>query len=127
MRELNKEIKKKLRKDKKEHILSTVSKELDVRDNWAGIRALRKEYAPQPYNRKNKKGEIVAQENRAETAAIHLAEEQWGYGEGEEEGKKEEREKLKKEKTIVREKGKYKTSRITMEELNIVVKNINLA
>ena len=49
-----------------------------MRDYWPGIRAIRKDYAPLPYNRKHKAGEIVAQDSRAETAALHLAEEQWG-------------------------------------------------
>ena len=57
--------KRTLEKDKKEQILTTISKELDVRECWAGIRALRKDYTPQPYNRKDKEGNVVAQSSRA--------------------------------------------------------------
>ena len=42
----------------------------------------------------NKNGEIVTQENRAETAAVYLKEQQWGK-EGEEWYETEMREKLK--------------------------------
>ena len=49
-----------------------------MREHCAGIGALRKEYTPQPYNRTDKRGNRVALESRAETAAKHLAEEQWG-------------------------------------------------
>ena len=53
MKDLDNRIKQALKRDKKRHILNTVNRDLDVRDNWAGIRALRKEYSPMPYNRKN--------------------------------------------------------------------------
>ena len=76
--ELTRTIKKAPKRDKRNHILKTVSKELDVRDRWAGIRALKKDYNPTPYNRKDKQGKIVAQKDRAETAAKFLAENQWG-------------------------------------------------
>eukprot|EP00973_Karenia_brevis_P022307 3069330-Karenia_brevis.AAC.1 len=69
IQELSTEIKSRLRQDKKQHILNTVRHELDVRDNWAGIRALKREYTPLPYNRKDPQGNIVAQGSRAETAA----------------------------------------------------------
>ena len=52
---LNKDIKKALRKDKKHPILQTVNENLDVRDHWAGIKALKRTYTPQPYNRKRRK------------------------------------------------------------------------
>eukprot|EP00973_Karenia_brevis_P034736 4792890-Karenia_brevis.AAC.1 len=78
LRELSRDIKKRLKRDKKEHILKTVKEELDVRDHWAGIRALKKEYSPMPYNRRDAYGNIVAQSSRAETAAQHLAFSQWG-------------------------------------------------
>eukprot|EP00973_Karenia_brevis_P004309 590674-Karenia_brevis.AAC.1 len=75
---LNKDIKKSLKVDKKSYTLNTVKQELDVRDRWAGIRALKKEYHPNPYNRKDENGRIVAQKDKAETAAKYLAEKQWG-------------------------------------------------
>ena len=42
------------------------------------IGALKKEYAPQPYNRNDEEGNIVKQGERAETAARYLAKMQWG-------------------------------------------------
>ena len=73
-----KAITQRLRQDKRKHILNTLRKELDVREKWAGIRALKSNFNPMPYNRKDKQGNIVAQESRAETAAQHLAYDQWG-------------------------------------------------
>ena len=58
--------------------MNKLRSELDVREKRAGIRALNNEFKPLPYNRKDKRGNIVAQESRAETAAQHLAYEQWG-------------------------------------------------
>ena len=74
---LTKRIKQSLKKDKEKHVIKTVAAELDVRDRWAGIRALKKEYNPRPYNRKDKEGNIVPQKDRAETAATYLAKQQW--------------------------------------------------
>jgi DNA gyrase subunit B len=75
---IDREIKKTLKQDKKQRLLRTVAKELDVRDRWAGIRALKNEYSPQPYTRRDQQGRIVAQKTRAETAAEYLAYQHWG-------------------------------------------------
>ena len=61
-----------MRKDKRHHILQKVDEDLDVRDHWAGIKALKKTHTPQPCNRKDTNCKIVAQESRAETAATYL-------------------------------------------------------
>ena len=63
---------------------------------------MRKDYAPQPYNRTNKMGEVVAQKSRAETAAVHLAEEQWGFERGREEERKGEEEKWERNERIIK-------------------------
>ena len=49
-----------LRKDKEKYTIKTLDEEQDIRERWAGIRALRKEYAPQPYNRRDTNGKIVS-------------------------------------------------------------------
>ena len=54
---------------------------MDVRDRWAGIRALTNDYSPQPYTRRDQNGRIVGQQNRAETAAEYLANQHWGIDE----------------------------------------------
>ena len=95
-----------------------------MREYWAGIRALRKDYAPQPYNRKYREGKIVTRKIRAETAARHLAEEQLGF---EKNGDKEAREgeKWREKEQIISgasQDKKYTVGKITIEELNKVLK-----
>ena len=72
-----KAIKTHLKQDKQKFMLNKLRSELDVREKWAGIRSLKNEFKPLPYNRKDKAGNIVSQNSRAETAAQHLAYEQW--------------------------------------------------
>ena len=82
LHDLNKRIKKALREDNEKHILETVKEELDVRERWARIRELKREYNPTPYNRKDKDGNIVQQNGRADTTATYLATQQWGHKTG---------------------------------------------
>ena len=51
---LQEAIKIHFKQDKQQHILNTVKQELDVREKWAGIRALKSNFNPLPYNRKDK-------------------------------------------------------------------------
>ena len=51
---------------------------MDLRDKWLGIRQLKSEYQPNPYNRKRKNGTHIPLEKRAEEAAKYLQKEQWG-------------------------------------------------
>ena len=46
---LTKEFKKSKKKDKTDNILKTLDKDLDTRDIWMGVRYLKSEYKPQPY------------------------------------------------------------------------------
>ena len=98
-----------------------------MRDRWAGIRALKREYKPQPYNRKNKEGIIVEQDERAETAAKYLAEIQWGTSSGSKgrAGEREERSIEYKKKAVIKKvQGKYNVGNLTIDEVRRVVKKL---
>ena len=57
-KELNKEIIKQRKREKKIRILESVKKDLDLRDRRLGLRNLRKDYQPIPYSlRKEEHGE----------------------------------------------------------------------
>ena len=57
-----------------------VSKELDVRDQWLGLKMLRKGYNPLPLTMRNNEGNKVELNNRASAAATFLATKIWGIG-----------------------------------------------
>ena len=59
-------------------ILEAISKDLDLRDRWLGIRELRRKYTPTPYHNKDRQGLHISHKNRAQHAAKHLSELQWG-------------------------------------------------
>ena len=54
---LEKQFRKSRRQDKKEQVLQSLSKDLDIRDKWMGIRHLRQNYQPQPYHAQRQSGE----------------------------------------------------------------------
>ena len=63
---------------KKIRIIESVSKDLDLRDRWLGIRELKRKYNPTPFHNKNAAGEHINHKKRAQEAAKHLSEKQWG-------------------------------------------------
>ena len=75
---LDKRFRKSKREDKTNMIIQTLDKDLDIRDRWMGIRALKQEYQPNPYARRTTEGEHITQKQRAQKAAEYLSEEQWG-------------------------------------------------
>ena len=75
--EFTKMFRKQRQLDKQKYTTSTMSKDLDIRDRWLGIRKLKEGYKPQPYHR-TKHGKHVNMNSRAEANAEHLAKEQWG-------------------------------------------------
>ena len=61
-------------------MLESVSRELDIRDRWLGIRQMKKQFAPNPYCRKDERGRHIPKDRLAEETAKFLAEEVWGGG-----------------------------------------------
>ncbi len=56
---------------------------MDIRDKWLGIKRIKGEYKPMPYHRRDKQGNHINWKERAQTAAEHPRDEQWGQKEGE--------------------------------------------
>ncbi len=65
-----------MKKDKRNFLLDKVDEQLDVRDFYLGVKELKSEYNPKPFNRKGKDGKSVPLNRRAEAAARYLSEEQ---------------------------------------------------
>ena len=75
---LNTQFTKSRRDDKKRRIIESVSKELDLRDRWLGIRELKRKYTPTPFHNKNAEGLHIQHKKRAQEAAKHLSEKTMG-------------------------------------------------
>eukprot|EP00975_Prorocentrum_lima_P018548 3904563-Prorocentrum_lima.AAC.1 len=74
---LTKQIRRQRKADHNYAILDTISNELDIRDQWMGLRRLRTGYAPMPFSRKTPAGVHVPMLSIAQQAAAHLASHQW--------------------------------------------------
>ena len=55
-----------------------VSKDLDERDRWLGLKMLRKGYQPIPNKLRDERGQTYSTRNKAEEAAEFLASRIWG-------------------------------------------------
>ena len=58
-------------------ILESVSKDLDVRSKWLGLRQLKQPYRGNPYSRKDTDGKHIPMNRRAEAAATFLEKQIW--------------------------------------------------
>ena len=74
---LEKNLSESKRNDNTNSTLNTLKKELDIRDRWMGIRALKKDFKPTTYNLKTNQGRPIPYEERAEETAKHLNGNQW--------------------------------------------------
>ncbi len=63
--EIAKRIKSKMRKEKKKEKLEMISKELDIRDRWLGIRRLKNNYQPSTYSFKDDSNQSTPREETA--------------------------------------------------------------
>ena len=109
-----KAIRKNRKKEKKDYVRSTVSKQLDVRDRWLGIRRMRMEYTSTPYALKGEDGEYVPLDKKAETAANYLEAKHWGEIRDEEDFGQGAR--------MVGPGVEYDTGRVTHKELREVIR-----
>lgn len=71
-------ITKLIRKDRRAYQASLVSKDMDLRDQFLGLRALRRTYTPIPLSMKTKEGKHIPFHKRAQSAAEFLANIVWG-------------------------------------------------
>ncbi len=121
---LTKQFKKSKEKDKRESTLHSIRNELDIRSRWLGIRKLRSNFNPQPYNRTDKTTGIhIHTRERAQKAAEYIGGEQWGTKETEEEVR-ERRGMLNKRKIVEKPKEQYRIGEITKKELKLVIKKL---
>jgi len=78
IKDINKQIHKQRRIEKREAALNMVRQDLDPRDRWAGLRRLKKQWVPNPYSLMNAQKKHVPRHDRAHVAALYLYETQWG-------------------------------------------------
>ena len=73
-----KEITKLIRQDRNEMVSKWVEEDLDIRDQWAGVKRQRTEYKPRPFERRDKNGNEIKLTEQAEATATYLTDKQWG-------------------------------------------------
>ena len=68
LHEARKAVSKAIRKDRREHSLNLVNKDLDLRDQFSGLKYLRNPFIPIPLSMKDKNGAHVPLKDGAQTA-----------------------------------------------------------
>lgn len=58
--------------------MKEIEEQYNPKDVWMGIKRLKSTYNPRPCNKRDHQGNIVPQNQQAETVAKYLAEQQWG-------------------------------------------------
>ena len=109
-------IKKEAKKDKKKFLLEQMKDTLPVRDQWAGIKMLKKKHTPNFTKLKDKDGLRVGPSRRAEAIADYLHTVQWKA------------EALPPEKgrgKILNDNLGFNTSDFTLDELNFAIRKAN--
>jgi hypothetical protein len=100
-----------------------LSKYLDEREQWCGIKRLRKQHQPIPYSSRDRQGRHVEMKDRVEEAAKFLANEVWGLP-GVEAITKEERWPRRRYPMIVRDPLGINVSGISLEEVRAAVRTL---
>jgi len=59
-------------------VIESISRDLDLRSRWLGIKELKSKYNPTPYHNVTKDSEHIKLHDRAQKAAEYLSREQWG-------------------------------------------------
>eukprot|EP00975_Prorocentrum_lima_P020913 4400842-Prorocentrum_lima.AAC.1 len=74
---LTKDLRKQNKWERKQALIYSVRKELDVRDQWLGLRQLKREFTPTPFAKKTAQGHHVKMEEAAQQAASYLQDRHW--------------------------------------------------
>ena len=74
---MNRKIRAQARKDRKKKVLEELDKDLDVRDQWLGIKGLKSTCTPIAFCRKDENGKHIPMNQRVEEAAKYLGTKQW--------------------------------------------------
>ena len=72
LKDIRREVSKSIRKDKRQHNLQLVDKELGIRDQFMGLRYLRSAFTPVPLGMKDATGKHIPFAQRADKAAGSL-------------------------------------------------------
>ena len=114
---ITKQIRKQRKKDKQKATIDMLSKDIDIRDKWLGLRQMKKGYQVKPYAIKNKNGTRVKLTNIAEAIAEHLETNTWKNQEAQAKASEISRRK------IVEITETYNTEPPTVEEIRSTIKN----
>jgi hypothetical protein len=76
--QLSKQCLKSRRDDKRTGTLEALSKDLDIRERWLGIRELKRKFNPTPFHNKTAQGQHIQHKERAQEAAKYPSTIQWG-------------------------------------------------
>ena len=123
---LSKAYKKSRQEDRKQQVLEAISRDLDLRSRWLGIKELKSKYNPIPYHNTTKEGEHIKLHDRAQKAAEYLSKEQWGEPNQEQKDFKNSRSHKYRNNKINKYQlfEKYNIEEITMEELKDIAKQL---
>ena len=123
---LSKAYKKSRQEDRKKLVIESISRDLDLRSRWLGIKELKSKYNPTPYHNVTKDGEHIKLHDRAQKAAEYLSREQWGELSQEQKDLKETRKHKYRNNKITNYFSfeKYYTEEIMMDELRDIVKQL---
>ena len=75
--QLNNEIRRGARKDRKDALLNSLRELPDAREKWQGVKELKRDPAPKFIRLRNLQGQLVAPKDRAETIAEYLSLKHW--------------------------------------------------
>ena len=75
---ITKKIKRKRKAEKEQNTLDSFCSQLDLRDRWCGLAALRKTHSGTPFSRKDSSGAHIPLHLQAEETAEFLAQKTWG-------------------------------------------------
>ena len=115
---VTKQIRKQRKKDNKQAATEALSKDIDIRDRWLGLRQMKKGYQITPYAIKDRNGKRIKQSNIAEAIADHLGNNTWNNPEAQEQANDINRRK------IVQIPEQYNTEPPTLEELRSTIKRL---
>ena len=78
VKDIKKHIRKRIRSDKRKHVANMIGPDLDIRDQYMGLRNLRRPYVAIPLGMKDAAGKHVPLKQRAQKATEFLSKLIWG-------------------------------------------------
>ena len=78
LRAFHKQVAKSARRDRRQHMANMVSHDIDIRDQYMGLKNLRKTFTPIPLSMRDQNKKHIPMEQRAQKAAEFLGTQIWG-------------------------------------------------